>query len=114
MPPEPADDTDIAGLIAYLNMQYQFRAYVGTYELPWEMKSAFVLWDEVRLVPVIDAYLADSDSGRYGRWKFLKSSFMDMNSGSATLATVSGKPYAPVAMDFHARALISDLLLQDD
>ncbi|WP_430461532.1 hypothetical protein ACQUQU_01780 [Thalassolituus sp. LLYu03] len=109
MPEMPVTDADIARLIAYLNMQYVFRAYVGTYELPRELNMSYLSWDETDLVPVIDKYLTSGDEARYARWNFLKKSFLDMNSANATLVTVSGRPYAPVVVDFHSRALIRDL-----
>jgi len=39
------------------------------------------------------------------RWDFLKVALEDMNSGSNNFTTASGRPFAPIMVDRHARSL---------
>ncbi len=44
------------------------------------------------------------------RWSFLKTALSDMNSQSNTLVSASGRPYAPMMVDRHARSMSAQLL----
>jgi hypothetical protein len=39
------------------------------------------------------------------RWNYLRNAFVDMNSQSNALVSQSGRPFAPLAIDRHTRAL---------
>ena len=63
-------------------------------------------------MPAIDSQLAELDGKRdpalaklKTRWDFLKVALEDMNSGSNNFTTASGRPFAPIMVDRHARSL---------
>ena len=71
-----------------------------------------LLKDERLLVPAVDAELATLDAEPSPalaklkvRWGYLKAALSDMNSKSNTLASVSGRPFAPTTVDRHSRAM---------
>jgi len=39
------------------------------------------------------------------RWTYLRTALADMNSQSNTLQSVSGRPFAPITVDRHTRAM---------
>ena len=68
--------------------------------------------DERLLLPAIDKELqalpAQSDPQvvkLQTRWSYLRTALADMNSQSNTLQSVSGRPFAPITVDRHARAM---------
>jgi len=103
---------ELPAKVEYLTVQYLSRAYVGSFETAREQPDTYLGQDERRLVPAIEAQLAALD-GRANpalaklktRWDFLKVAFEDMNSGNNSFNTASGRPFAPIMVDRHARSL---------
>lgn len=112
------DDADVQAelpaKVEYLAVQYLSRAYVGSFETAREQPDTYLGQDERQLVPLIDAELARFDERSNPelaklktRWSFLKGALEDMNSGNNSFNTASGRPFAPIMVDRHARTLSS-------
>lgn len=110
---EDADiHAELPAKVEYLVVQYLSRAYVGSFETAREQPDTYLGQDERQLVPLIDAELASLDERSNPalaklktRWSFLKGALEDMNSGNNSFNTASGRPFAPIMVDRHARAL---------
>lgn len=105
-------DSELSAKIEYLAVQYLSRAYIGTFEIAREQPDTYLGQDERLLVPAVDAELAALDDEANPaiaklkvRWGYLKAALSDMNSQSNALASVSGRPFAPITVDRHSRAL---------
>ncbi|MEO4048086.1 hypothetical protein AAFN46_13455 [Pseudomonas sp. CAU 1711] len=103
---------ELPAKVEYLGVQYLSRSYIGSFEIAREQPDNYVGQDERQLVPKIDAELGQLDTKANGavarlktRWKFLRAALMDMNSGSNTLASTSGRAFAPTTVDRHTRSL---------
>jgi hypothetical protein len=103
--------------VEYLNVQYLSRAYIGTFEIARENGHTYIGQDERGLLPDIDQQLAPLDDKAdpavaklKTRWSFLKSALSDLNSQSSALISASGRPYAPMVVDRHARSMSGQLL----
>ncbi len=103
---------ELPAKVEYLTVQYLSRAYVGSFETAREQPDTYLGQDERRLVPSIDEQLAALDSASNPavaklktRWDFLKVALEDMNSGNNSFNTASGRPFAPIMVDRHARSL---------
>ena len=103
---------ELPAKVEYLAVQYLSRAYVGSFETAREQPDTYLGQDERRLVPAIDEQLAALDSRSNPavarlktRWEFLKVALVDMNSGNNSFNTASGRPFAPIMVDRHARSL---------
>ncbi len=102
---------ELPAKVEYLTVQYLSRAYVGSFETAREQPDTYLGQDERRLVPAIDEQLAALDGTRPAiaklktRWDFLKVALEDMNSGNNSFNTASGRPFAPIMVDRHARSL---------
>lgn len=110
---------ELPAKVEYLNVQYLSRAYIGTFEISRENGDTYIGQDERRLLPDIDQELAPLDAKDdpaaarlKTRWGFLKAALSDMNSQSNALVSASGRPYAPVVVDRHARSMSGQLLAQ--
>lgn len=110
LPHEPG--SELPAKVEYLAVQYLSRAYVGTFEIAREQPDTYLGQDERLLVPSIDQELAALDSksdpaiGKMKtRWEYLKAAISDMNSKSNTLQSISGRPFAPITVDRHSRAM---------
>jgi len=103
---------ELPAKVEYLTVQYLSRAYVGSFETAREQPDTYLGQDERRLVPSIDEQLAALD-GKSNvaiaklktRWEFLKVALEDMNSGNNSFNTASGRAFAPIMVDRHARSL---------
>ncbi|BFN26792.1 hypothetical protein PSCT_02378 [Pseudomonas sp. SCT] len=105
-------EAELPAKVEYLAVQYLSRAYIGSFEIAREQPDTYLGQDERNLVPAIDAQLAGLDGKRdpalaklKTRWDFLKVALEDMNSASNNLTTASGRPFAPIMVDRHARSL---------
>lgn len=103
---------ELPAKVEYLTVQYLSRAYVGSFETAREQPDTYLGQDERHLVPSIDEQLAALDSQSNPaiaklktRWDFLKVALEDMNSGNNSFNTASGRPFAPIMVDRHARGL---------
>lgn len=103
---------ELPAKVEYLTVQYLSRAYVGSFETAREQPDTYLGQDERRLVPSIDEQLAALDSQSdpaiaklKTRWDFLKVALEDMNSGNNSFNTASGRAFAPIMVDRHARSL---------
>src|SRR5690606_15305631 len=104
---------ELPAKVEYLAVQYLSRAYVGSFETAREQPDTYLGQDERRLVPAIDAQINSLDSSTNPaavaklktRWGFLKKALEDMNSGNNSFNTASGRPFAPIMVDLHARNL---------
>lgn len=103
---------ELPAKVEYLTVQYLSRAYVGSFETAREQPDTYLGQDERRLVPSIDEQLAAIDSQSdpaiaklKTRWDFLKVALEDMNSGNNSFNTASGRAFAPIMVDRHARSL---------
>jgi hypothetical protein len=103
--------------VEYLNVQYLSRSYIGTFEIARENADTYIGQDERGLLPDIDQQLAPLDDKTdpavaklKTRWSFLKSALSDLNSQSNSLVSASGRPYAPMVVDRHARSMSGQLL----
>lgn len=110
--PGAEDRSELAAKIEYLAVQYLARSYLGTFEIAREQPDTYLGQDERLLLPAIDAELAALDakanpqlSKLRTRWGYLRAALADMNSQSNALASVSGRPFAPITVDRHARSL---------
>lgn len=108
------DGSELAAKVEYLAVQYLSRSYVGTFEIARELPDTYLGQDERLLVPSVDEELAALDEKANPdvaklkvRWEYLKAALSDMNSKSNTLESVSGRPFAPITVDRHSRALTS-------
>lgn len=104
--------SELAAKVEYLAVQYLARSYLGNFEIAREQPDTYLGQDERLLLPAIDAELAALDakanpqlSKLRTRWGYLRAALADMNSQSNALASVSGRPFAPITVDRHARAL---------
>lgn len=104
--------SELAAKVEYLGVQYLSRSYIGTFEIAREQPDTYLGQDERLLLPAIDAELdaldeqADPQVVRLKtRWGYLRAALADMNSQSNTLQSVSGRPFAPITVDRHTRAL---------
>lgn len=105
-------DAELPAKVEYLTVQYLSRAYVGSFETAREQPDTYLGQDERRLVPIIDEQLAALDGKADPaiaklkvRWDFLKVALRDMNSGNNSFNTASGRPFAPIMVERHARSL---------
>lgn len=112
LPGADADGSELAAKVEYLGVQYLARAYMGTFEIAREHPETYLGQDERLLLPAIDAQLqplddkADPQLAKLKmRWGYLRAALADMNSKSNTLISVSGRPFAPITVDRHTRAL---------
>jgi len=103
---------ELPAKVEYLTVQYLSRAYVGSFETAREQPDTYLGQDERRLVPSIDEQLAALDDTAdpavtrlKTRWSFLKIALEDMNSGNNSFNTASGRAFAPIMVDRHARSL---------
>jgi len=103
---------ELPAKVEYLAVQYLSRAYVGSFETAREQPETYLGQDERSLVPSIDEQLAELDGATNStvarlktRWGFLKVALEDMNSGNNSFNTASGRPFAPITVDRHARSL---------
>ena len=103
---------ELPAKVEYLTVQYLSRAYIGSFEIAREQPETYLGQDERRLVPSIDEQLAVLDGKANPavarlktRWTFLKTALADMNSGSNSFNTASGRAFAPIMVDRHARSL---------
>ncbi|WP_044870923.1 hypothetical protein [Pseudomonas sp. LFM046] len=108
---------ELPAKVEYLNVQYLSRAYIGTFEISRENGDSYVGQDERLLLPDIDQQLAPLDDKAdpavaklKTRWSFLRAALSDLNSQSNALVSASGRPYAPVVVDRHARSMSGQLL----
>ncbi|MBS7691223.1 hypothetical protein I0E98_15310 [Pseudomonas lalucatii] len=102
---------ELSAKVEYLAVQYLSRAYIGSFEIAREQPDTYLGQDERLLVPAVDQELAalagQSDPALNKlrvRWEYL-AALSDMNSKSNTLQSVSGRPFAPITVDRHSRAL---------
>ncbi len=104
--PDDAEGMERVAL-EFLTVQYLSKSYIGTYELPREHQDVYIGQDEVALVPVIDAYMASEGLSNkdLARWQFIRKALTDLNSRSSTWASVSGKPFVPLMVDYYVRSL---------
>lgn len=112
---QQAADTqaELPATVEYLAVQYLSRAYVGSFETAREQPDTYLGQDERRLVPAIDKQINALDNETdpaavvklKTRWGFLKKALEDMNSGNNSFNTASGRPFAPIMVDRHARSL---------
>lgn len=105
-------DSELSAKVEYLAVQYLSRSYLGTFEIAREQPETYLGQDERLLVPAVDQELAALDEKAHPdigklkvRWEYLKAALSDMNSKSNTLESVSGRPFAPITVDRHSRAL---------
>ena len=102
---------ELPAKVEYLAVQYLSRAYIGSFETAREQPDTYLGQDERILVPAIDKQLASLDDSNptiarlKTRWDFLKVALEDMNSGNNSFNTASGRPFAPITVDRHARSL---------
>ncbi|BAN45869.1 hypothetical protein [Metapseudomonas resinovorans] len=115
----PVGTEELPAKVEYLNVQYLSRAYIGTFEIAREDGDSYVGQDERRLLPDIDQELVPLDDKAdpalaklKTRWGFLRAALSDLNSQSNALVSASGRPYAPVVVDRHARSMSGQLLAQ--
>ncbi|MFZ6045704.1 hypothetical protein ACFW0H_06225 [Pseudomonas sp. CR3202] len=111
---------ELPAKVEYLNVQYLSRSYIGSFEISRENADSYIGQDERRLLPDIDQELAPLDDKADStvaklktRWSFLKAALSDMNSQSNALVSTSGRPYAPMVVDRHARSMSGQLLALD-
>ena len=109
--------TELPAEVEYLAVQYLSRAYIGTFEIAREDTDTYIGQDERTLLPTIDTLLqalddkADPAVARLKtRWGFLRAALSDLNSQSNALVSASGRPYAPIMVDRHARSMSGQLL----
>lgn len=93
--------------LEFLTVQYLSKSYIGTYELSREHADIYIGQDEVVLVPVIDEYMSAEalNNKDVARWQFIRKALADLNSRSSTWASVSGKPFVPLMVDYYVRSL---------
>lgn len=103
--------------VEYLAVQYLSRAYLGNFEIAREQPDNYLGQDERALLPAIESELAELDTKSNPavaklktRWHFLKNALGDMNSQSNALVSSSGRPFAPMVVDRHARSLTNQWL----
>ena len=102
---------ELPAKVEYLAVQYLSRAYIGSFETAREQPDTYLGQDERVLVPAIDQQLASLDGSNptiarlKTRWDFLRVALEDMNSGNNSFNTASGRPFAPITVDRHARSL---------
>lgn len=114
LPGTETDGSELAAKVEYLGVQYLARAYMGNFEIAREHPETYLGQDERLLLPAIDAQLqpledkTDPQVAKLKmRWGYLRTALADMNSKSNTLVSVSGRPFAPIAVDRHTRAMSS-------
>ena len=107
-----ATPAELAAKIEYLGTQYLARSYFGAFEIAREQPNTYLGQDERALVPAIDKEVEElaSQNPQVGdklkvRWNYLRNAFIDMNSLSNAQVSQSGRPFAPLAIDRHTRAL---------
>ncbi|MES2817544.1 MAG: hypothetical protein V4812_00970 [Pseudomonadota bacterium] len=107
----PSAKDELPAKIEYLAVQYLYRAYMGSFETAREHPDQYLGQDERVLLPSIDKQLTDLNAKSNPeiaklkpRWEYLKSALGDMNSQSNTLASASGRAFAPITVDRHTRA----------
>lgn len=107
-----SDDSELAAKVEYLGVQYLARSYMGTFEIAREQPDTYLGQDERLLLPAIDTQLAPLDDKNdpqvaklKTRWGYLRAALADMNSKSSALVSESGRPFAPITVDRHTRAL---------
>ncbi|EPL1359505.1 hypothetical protein QK360_11585 [Pseudomonas aeruginosa] len=121
-PPPPGQPLPLWQLpvrVEYLSLQYLARAYLGGLETAREQPRDYLGQDESVLVPLIDrriALLVAQSANPAGlkklenRWEYLSQALRDLNSKSSALVSASGRPWAPIIVDRHARALSESLM----
>ncbi|NQD93979.1 hypothetical protein HP532_15120 [Pseudomonas sp. CrR25] len=107
-----AGGNELSAKVEYLAVQYLSRSYVGSFEIAREQPEIYLGQDERVLVPDVDQALAALDASANPtigklkvRWEYLKAALSDMNSKSSSLESISGRPFAPITVDRHSRAL---------
>lgn len=107
-----ATPAELAAKIEYLGAQYLARAYFGAFEIAREQPNSYLGQDERALVPAIDKEVEAlaNQNPQAGdklkvRWNYLRDAFIDMNSLSNAQVSLSGRPFAPLSIDRHTRAL---------
>ncbi len=115
-----ATPAELAAKVEYLAVQYLARAYFGAFEIAREQPNTYLGQDERTLVPTLDEELAalTAQHPPIGdrlkvRWNYLRSAFLDINSSSNVQVSQSGRPYAPLTIDRHARALSEQWLAME-
>ncbi|QLC72915.1 hypothetical protein LPB260_19360 [Pseudomonas sp. LPB0260] len=101
-------ESELSAKIEYLAVQYLSRSYMGSFEIAREQPGTYLGQDERLLIPAVDQELAalGAQGSKFKvRWEYLKAALSDMNSQSNTLESVSGRPFAPITVDRHSRAL---------
>ena len=101
--------------VEYLATQYLGRAYMSGLELAREQPQEYLGQDESVLVPLLSqriGQLPDSDATKKlrTRWEYLSKALLDMNSKSNALVSASGRPWAPIIVERHARELAGQLM----
>ena len=114
-----AGDSELSAKVEYLAVQYLSRSYIGSFEIAREQPDTYLGQDERLLVPAVEqematlAAKADPALTKLRvRWEDLKAALSDMNSKSNTLQSVSGRPFAPITVDRHSRALTQQWMAQ--
>ncbi|HTN32097.1 MAG TPA: hypothetical protein VL178_14910 [Pseudomonas sp.] len=107
-----ATPAELAAKIEYLSVQYLSRAYFGNFETAREQPNTYLGQDERVLVPAIDKEVQalagenpEAAAKLKVRWNYLRNALVDMNSQSSALVSQSGRPFAPLTIDRHTRAL---------
>lgn len=110
--PGAEGQSELAAKIEYLSVQYLSRSYLGTFEIAREQPGTYLGQDERLLLPAIDSELqalkhpsSPQVTKLQTRWSYLRAALADMNSQSNTLQSLSGRPFAPITVDRHTRAL---------
>lgn len=101
--------------VEYLAVQYLGRAYLGGLEIAREAPQSYLGQDESVLLPLIDKDIGrlppgDAEKKLHTRWNYLGTALGDMNSKSNALVSTSGRPWAPIIVERHARELTDQLM----
>ncbi|MDF3931277.1 hypothetical protein [Pseudomonas citronellolis] len=101
--------------VEYLSVQYLGRAYLGGLEIAREAPQQYLGQDESVLLPLLDQQIAQLPAGDTSkklqvRWEYLSAALRDMNSKSNSLVSASGRPWAPIIVERHARQVAGELM----
>jgi len=118
VPPSAADELPLWQVpvrIEYLSVQYLARSYLGVLEIAREAPQSYLGQDEKTLLPLISRSLSRLPPGAASgklqmRWNYLETALGDMNSKSNALVSASGRPWAPIIVERHARELAGQLM----
>ncbi|SDI81999.1 hypothetical protein SAMN05216189_100967 [Pseudomonas delhiensis] len=118
VPPAGANELPLWQLpvrVEYLTAQYLARAYLGVLEIAREAPQTYIGQDEKTLLPLIGNSLSRLPPGTASsklqmRWNYLSTALGDMNSKSNALVSASGRPWAPIIVERHARELTDQLM----